>query len=73
MAFCKSCNALIDWYKNATSGKWMPLDREPAEDGNVYVDVVANVAKVVDVGSHKPLYKSHFATCAQAATHRRRA
>lgn len=73
MSFCKSCNAPIDWYRNERTGKWMPLDKEPAADGNVFVDVVANVARVVDPGSHTPLYKSHFVTCAQAAQHRRRA
>lgn len=72
MAFCKSCGAQFDWYRNADSGKFMPIEPGPREDGNVRIDVVRNVAIVVEPGSHKPLYVSHFATCSGAKEHRRR-
>lgn len=71
MSFCKSCGAKIDWYRSADTGKWMPLDPGPSEVGNVRVDVVANTVSVVAPGTHSPLYLSHFATCKDAAKHRR--
>jgi hypothetical protein len=53
----------------------MPLDQEPVPDGNVVVvDGVACVLKsereALLVGE-EPRYVSHFATCPQAAAHRR--
>ena len=72
MAFCKTCGARFDWYRNADTGKFMPVEPEPRDDGNVQIDVVANTASVVAPGSHAPLYMSHFATCKQADAHRRR-
>ncbi len=69
-SFCRSCRAQVNWYKT-TTGKNMPLDPEPHPDGNVYVDIVANVVSVVAKGSRTPLYRSHFATCPDAAAHRR--
>ena len=71
MSFCKSCGAKIDWYTVAATGKRMPLDPGPTPDGNVRVDVVRNVVTVVAVGSHTPLYRSHFSTCPDAGRHRR--
>lgn len=72
MAFCKTCGARFDWYRNAETGKFMPIEPEPQVDGNVRIDVVRNVATVVPPGSHRPLYRSHFAACPGADTHRKR-
>lgn len=72
MSFCKSCGSKIDWYRNADSGKWMPVDPDKAEDGNVRIDPVANTASVVAPGSHHVLYRSHFSTCPNANSHRKR-
>jgi len=71
MAFCKTCGARFDWYRNAETGKFMPVEPGPTPNGNIRIDVVRNVATVVEPGSHKPLYLSHFAACSGAATHRR--
>jgi len=63
---CESCKAPILWAVTE-SGKRMPLDAKPEkrilleEDG-----CQPPVAHVIDV------YVSHFATCPQAAQHRRR-
>lgn len=70
MAFCKTCGKPFDWYRNAETGKFMPIDPDPADNGNVRIDVVRNVATVVAPGSHTPLYLSHFTTCPGAAEHR---
>jgi hypothetical protein len=71
VSFCKSCKARIDWYTVAATGKRMPIDPDPAPDGNVRVDVVANTVEVVAPGSRRPLYRSHFATCPAAGQPRR--
>jgi hypothetical protein len=59
----------------------MPVDAEPAADGNVIVDLAAGRGVVIPTGAlpgiredtpDEPLYKSHFATCPQASEWRRR-
>lgn len=53
----------------------MPLNAEPTPDGNVDVrGPTGYVLGPLEVDAHEgPLYLSHFATCPQAASHRRRA
>lgn len=49
----------------------MPLDEKPVADGNVVlIDGRAHVLSSMD--GHYTRYKSHFATCPQAASWRRR-
>lgn len=67
---CKSCSAPIEWVKYARTGKAMPLDLEPAEDGNLVV--IDGVAHQHMLGDTRPRRKSHFATCPQAENWRRR-
>lgn len=71
MATCRSCGARITWFKTA-GGKSIPVDEDPADDGNIVVDVVnsqfvASVFKTAEVAAEfapdEPRYKSHFATC----------
>jgi hypothetical protein len=59
----------------------MPIDAEPAEDGNIIVSgtVTGEDTPFVTVLSPKgalavggPRYTSHFATCPNADSHRRR-
>jgi hypothetical protein len=70
MAFCKGCGQKIDWWKTE-AGKNMPVDPDPHPEGTVLIDVVANVARVVLVGSHPRLRRSHFVTCPRAAQFRK--
>jgi hypothetical protein len=70
MSRCRSCNAEIIWARTE-SGKAMPLDAEPTEDGNVKIVggfAVVGGLQLLDPG---PRYTSHFATCPNAAQHRR--
>lgn len=70
---CGSCGAPVTWAKTA-AGKVIPLDPEPVANGNVLLrDGVAIVfgAKSGAPPAGERRYKSHFATCAQAAQHRR--
>ncbi len=68
---CRSCGAAILWCKTE-KGKAMPVDAEPSENGNVML--VGDVAKYVKPGETLPgiaLHLSHFATCPNAAHHRK--
>ncbi len=82
-ARCRSCTAPIVWARTR-AGKSMPLDRDPVVDGNVTVvgwdgAVAASTPIVVvgqlgleDVPMSEWRYVSHFSTCPDAASHRRR-
>jgi hypothetical protein len=78
---CRSCGTAIFWAQNDATGKSMPVDAEPSENGNVQLydrggSIVARVLgaeraqRIRDAawalnGTHT-LRTSHFATCAQA-------
>jgi hypothetical protein len=79
---CRSCHAPIIWAYTRTG--IMPLDAEPAPAGNIRVTwvgwppeatpsahaTILNREQAQDAG--EPLYVSHFATCPQASTWRKR-
>lgn len=73
-ARCRSCGASIFWCKTA-AGKSMPVDAEPAPEGNIAVGadgsatVLGPLERLAEPG--RLLYVSHFATCPQAASHRK--
>jgi hypothetical protein len=76
---CRSCGAEIVWART-TLGKAMPLDPEPATEGNVQLCMVGGEEIAAVLGSADraaaqleqiPLYVSHFATCPNAALHRK--
>ena len=77
---CRSCHAPIRWARTS-SGKAIPLDPNPADDGNVRLGWVGGeeLALVLAAGELEaarvdgPLYRSHFASCPNAAAHRSRA
>ena len=66
---CRRCRAPLLWVRTAATGKWMPLDPEPREDGNVAIDLSTGMAHVLagaerdEVAKWAALYVSHFATC----------
>ena len=70
---CNSCKAPIIWVRTAT-GKVMPVDARPAEDGNMVID--DGVARVIAKGESPPVgklrWKSHFATCPAAQSFRKK-
>ena len=76
VSFCRTCEAAIVWARTA-SGKRVPLDAEPREDGNVYVDDngVAVYLTRDELERFPPpaesRFVSHFATCPHAEEHRR--
>ena len=65
---CRSCGEEIVWTRT-TAGKTAPMQR--ADDGTwVIEDGVSRLATPDDEGMHR--YKSHFATCPQASSWRRK-
>lgn len=72
---CRSCNARVIWATTSTL-KAMPVDPEPSADGNVVLEHQgggAYTARVLKKGEAHvgERHKAHFATCPQAAQHRR--
>lgn len=80
MSACRSCDAPILWATNVVTGRRLPLDPAPdLERGNVIVDPRTDPArcKVLDQEASAQArregaatYRSHFATCPNAAAHR---
>ena len=81
MTVCKSCGASIIWIKTS-AGKTMPRNAEPltyrATPNGTAVIVTPNGETLkADIEEHPENatgigYISHFATCPNAAAHRRR-
>lgn len=69
MANCKSCQAPIRWELTVT-GRNIPLDAEPVLNGNLIFDENGRIV-TVEPRASKLAYISHFATCPQAAKHRK--
>jgi hypothetical protein len=74
---CRSCGAHILWAETV-KGRRIPLDAEPTDGGNMtledrgrYKPPIATVLVAGAAPNDKPHYKSHFATCPNAANHRR--
>jgi hypothetical protein len=72
MSVCNSCGARIRWAV-MPSGKRMPLDVTASASGNlVVVEPQRMLVGFAQPGDSRPRYTSHFATCPNAAAHRRR-
>lgn len=73
---CSSCDAQIVWTTTERGSK-MPVDATPTDDGTVAVWVEGPVVRSSVISRLAPhlikgtRHKSHFATCPQAAQHRR--
>lgn len=70
---CRSCGAPVIWARTP-AGKRIPLDLTPTDDGNVLLDdhgtaTVMGGLAVWPPGAYR--WTSHFASCPQAADHRR--
>jgi len=67
---CKSCGAPIEWVQTI-KGHNMPLDPEPVAGGNIEL-TVAGLAYTVPPDPDVIRSVSHFVTCPEAKSHRRR-
>jgi hypothetical protein len=81
---CRSCNAEIFWGVIGQDGRKIPVDATATEDGNLSVDWPRDPefpprVEALGVGvararraAGESLYRTHFATCPNAAKHRKR-
>lgn len=80
MSTCRSCGASIRWAITERSGKRIPVDPDPVDDGNLVLrdagggDVIASVVAPGELLLDDPgvRFVSHFATCPHADQHRNR-
>lgn len=78
MPECRSCGRQIRWMVTAVSGKRIPLDPAPAQDGNIRLDDegVAHALNPLEAEAARSggeaLFASHFVTCPDADRWRRR-
>jgi len=70
-ATCRSCGAPIVWVVMFPSGKRMPLDAKPLH-GLIRVEPGAPATGHMRGKDAEDLYVSHFATCPNAAQHRKK-
>jgi hypothetical protein len=78
MNACKSCEQPIRWVKTE-QGQPMPLDPEPRPDGNIVLRRLAFEGPLIahylaageEPAADEERYVSHFATCPNAAAHRK--
>ena len=70
MSHCRKCPAEI-WFCSTAAGEWMPIDAEPSDDGNLWIDGhdgehpivrVVDLLTPADAERHTP----HWATCPAA-------
>lgn len=66
---CRSCGAPVRWVRTE-AGRRMPINPDPDPAGNLVLDVTG-LAVQVDPTATGPKYTSHFATCPEAARHRK--
>lgn len=67
MASCGSCGATITWARTIT-GKAAPMER--ADDGTWVIDG-DGVVRQAKAATNGPRYRSHFASCKDAAQWRK--
>lgn len=72
MAQCRSCGAPIRWVVIEKSGKRMPVDSEPSITGNIAVSGERASYVTPDANATPMRHLSHFATCPNATSHRKR-
>lgn len=70
MSTCKSCGAEIIWAKTSVEDRNIPIDAQQVMGGNISLDVTGTIATVGANGSGS--YQSHFASCPNAKSHRRK-
>jgi hypothetical protein len=75
-AECDSCQASVIW-TITTNAVAMPVDYEPSDGANIALEwragkVMSRVVKTALAFGRTDLRTSHFATCPNAAQHRRK-
>jgi hypothetical protein len=74
MSVCRSCGAPITWAETK-SGRRMPIDADPVEDGGTIMfaaDGTTTVPYVIVRPAGEGTHRPHWVTCFNADQHRRR-
>lgn len=71
MSRCRSCSAEITWAVTA-KGRRIPLDAVPTSNGTLLLRN-GKAESAVGAEPDEPRYTAHFATCPNAAQHRKTA
>jgi len=73
---CKSCKAPVVFAKNEKTGKTMIFDAEPVDEGTWFIKdgkaYFIDKKNYIDQEVSALLYVSHFASCPNAKSHRRK-
>ena len=72
MSACTSCGAEVRFERHHRTGRWMILDVDPCEDGNIVLMGGAAVFTDAEAarkaaGAGRPRYKDHHTTCPASA------
>lgn len=70
-ATCRSCGAPIVWAEMAATGSRMPLDEEEVTTGAPRFKIGIGAGLAYPCSADEPGHVSHFATCPNAAQHRK--
>lgn len=78
MSKCSSCHAPIFWAHSRATGKPVPVDRTPTDNGNLRIATDGKVevltresSKLAVLANGGSLFTAHFATCPNADQHRK--
>ena len=77
LANCRTCGAQIIW-ATTEAGRAMPLNAVPSRTGSILLlrgslcRVLPSIEAESTKGAEGVLYVSHFATCPNAASHRKK-
>lgn len=69
---CHLCNAEVIWLRNENTGKVAPIDAVLGWGGNIEIDLEAGTYGLRKFEGKHRAYRSHFSTCPQAASVRKR-
>jgi len=77
---CRSCGSPIRWCITAANRKRMPVDVDPVDDGNIWIDHTEQGTPIIQVALNAsgvpasvPLrYQSHYVSCPQADAWRKK-
>jgi hypothetical protein len=72
---CRTCGCALLWVPHETTGRLMPIEREPHATGHLLIDQKTGTYRIVSsvVGDKRTMHRSHFESCPHGRMHRRRA
>lgn len=73
MSKCRSCGAAVVWARMATSGKLSPFQLDEAGEWVIVDEVASHQGRAPEgIDPAAPRFTSHFSTCPNAGTWRKK-